>query len=363
MTIKFVCSCGKRLRARDEMAARRSMCPRCGAPVGVPSGQPAVRGATAGPMTPAERVRARRHLPPPRPFDPSVVEAEPPSPQPFDPSRAEPEGARKRPAPRRGRGRGWPLEQHWYQCLLYPCRAWPLVLGLTAVLTVLTAAVTLALPQIVLELHGGPPQRWLFCLPGLLVVVLVSGYPCAFLDCTLTSAAAGEARYVRWPGANFGMGVKSAVTWLVCFLVGPVVPAVTGFLYWLYCGDPDVLDWLILAELGVLTVGSWLLLLLAVSRRDRLRDANPARVEELVDRLGHRLVAVVFAASVVALAHGYWLVVALLELHRDFSAILLIAGCWFSALFLCTFLFRLLGVWCHRSLGDPPAAVKGNAQP
>src|SRR5438105_5600907 len=51
MPIKFVCGCGKRLRARDEMAARRSLCPRCGAPVGIPSLQPTHRGATLGPMS------------------------------------------------------------------------------------------------------------------------------------------------------------------------------------------------------------------------------------------------------------------------------------------------------------------------
>ncbi|HEY7307870.1 MAG TPA: hypothetical protein VH643_00785 [Gemmataceae bacterium] len=48
MSIKFICSCGKHLRARDEMAARRSMCPRCGAPVGIPSLQPTHGGTTVG---------------------------------------------------------------------------------------------------------------------------------------------------------------------------------------------------------------------------------------------------------------------------------------------------------------------------
>jgi len=61
MSIKFVCSCGKRLRARDEMAARRSMCPRCGAPVGFPSLRPTHSGTVAAPLTPQERRRLRRH--------------------------------------------------------------------------------------------------------------------------------------------------------------------------------------------------------------------------------------------------------------------------------------------------------------
>jgi hypothetical protein len=352
MTIKFVCSCGKRLRARDEMAARRSMCPRCGAPVGVPSGRPAVRGATAGPMTPAERLRARRHVPPPQPSDAREAGTAPA--QLLDPDPADSKPARNRPAAPRGRRGDRELERHWHQCLLYPVRAWPLVLGLGAALTVLTGATALVLPEVLVELRGGPAEHWLVCVPLLLAFLLLPGYACAFLDCTLTSAAAGEARNVRWPGTNVGLVVKSALTWLICFLAGPVVPAVAGFFYWLDCGDPDALDWVILAELGAVAVGYWLLLLLAVSRGDRLLDANPARVEELVNRLGHRLVLAVFAASLVALAHGYWLLAALLELHRDLSGLALLAGCWVSVLFLATFLFRLLGVWCHRAGGEGP---------
>src|SRR5436305_1350417 len=63
MAIKFICTCGKHLRARDEMAARRSVCPRCGSPVGIPSRQPTQPGTTPGPLTPRERLRARRVVP------------------------------------------------------------------------------------------------------------------------------------------------------------------------------------------------------------------------------------------------------------------------------------------------------------
>src|ERR1700687_6396589 len=66
MTIKFICTCGKHLRARDEMAARRSVCPRCGSPVGIPSRQPTHSGAVAPPLTPLERMRqARKRAPAP----------------------------------------------------------------------------------------------------------------------------------------------------------------------------------------------------------------------------------------------------------------------------------------------------------
>src|SRR5262245_39207423 len=57
MSIKFTCTCGQHLRARDDMAARRSLCPRCGRPVGVPTAQTSQRGAEAGPLSPEERRR------------------------------------------------------------------------------------------------------------------------------------------------------------------------------------------------------------------------------------------------------------------------------------------------------------------
>src|SRR5437588_4986320 len=127
MSIKFVCSCGKRLRARDEMAARRSVCPRCGAPVGIPSLKPTHAGTAAAPLTPLERLRharARAPLATPAPA--------PPAPQPESLSAAAPRPLdtrlvrllstrKERPPDPVGRH----LEKHWPECLLYPLRAGP----------------------------------------------------------------------------------------------------------------------------------------------------------------------------------------------------------------------------------------------
>src|SRR5216684_4501742 len=50
VTIKFTCSCGKHLRARDGLAERRVVCPRCGYLAGVPALKPANPEGTA-PLT------------------------------------------------------------------------------------------------------------------------------------------------------------------------------------------------------------------------------------------------------------------------------------------------------------------------
>src|SRR5262249_10661718 len=148
---KFVCSCGKHLRARDEMAARRSVCPRCGAPVGIPSLKPHHPGALA-PLTPWERERlARKRQPAPAP--------EPEPPPPAAPPPAEGRGVRLlSPRGRRRRSRsGRHLERHWYECLLYPLRAWRVCLGLGLIWALLSCIAVVFLPP---ALASPPEAGW-----------------------------------------------------------------------------------------------------------------------------------------------------------------------------------------------------------
>src|SRR6476469_6142468 len=85
MSIKFFCGCGNHLKARDEMAGRRAMCPKCGSPVGIPSLRPTHPGTAAAPLTPEERRRLARQrglvaegpAPPPATPSPAAVALEP----------------------------------------------------------------------------------------------------------------------------------------------------------------------------------------------------------------------------------------------------------------------------------------------
>ena len=202
MSITFTCTCGKRMRARDEMAARRTMCPACGRPVGIPSGQPTQRGAPVGPLSPEERRRQRAADAPtvvvpflndplqpaaPAAFGPPQTdwgslryravelpcEGAPPRapvPRPAPPPVAEPPSyrvvqvadevvdqdrrrrledareielrvrrERRHRRPRRERPR--PLEQHWYECLAFPFLTWKWLLGLAVLLSLVSSSV------------------------------------------------------------------------------------------------------------------------------------------------------------------------------------------------------------------------------
>jgi hypothetical protein len=369
MSIKFICSCGKRLRARDDMATRRSVCPRCGNPVGIPSLQPTHRGAGAGPMSPAERLRTRWYAPTAGALPvaglpteaPAGAAPDPPGQRPGNPSGAGLEGASHQPVdasqvrlvvarePRPSRWRRYPLEAHWSECLFYPFLAWRLLLLLALALTVLTGCTALLVPEVLRWQTPSEPWSLLLLAPWLLVPLFVLDYTCGWLESVLASAAAGEVEPLRCRGRNVGLTLTCGVRWLVCFLAGPVVPAAASLLYWIYGGDPAPLDWLIRAELGTLAVGYWVLVLVAVSRTGRLRDANPVRVLALVQRLGSRGVVTALVAAGLALAHGWLAVAALERLHTEpAKGWLWLAGCCVSGLFWGTFLFRVLGLWCFR---------------
>src|SRR5438093_481042 len=196
MAVKFICDCGEHFRARDEIAAHPSVCPRCGALVTLPS--PAL---------------AKVPTDAPQLLGPDAVHLVLPMQSPQKPARR----------PR------WPLETRWNQCLLYPLRAWFLLLYLAGGLAGVTGAAVLTLPD--------PPaflgrQQW-FVLGFCLLALFVLAYACGFLQCALSSGLAGEAGRVRWPACNLLLVLRSAAVWLLCFLAGPVVLVAGGFFYWL----------------------------------------------------------------------------------------------------------------------------------
>ena len=364
MSIKFICSCGKHLRARDEMAGRRSVCPQCGMPVGIPFLKPSHPGGALGHMTPAERLRNQgrvrkvEELVQERRLPEAAMRAQGPTPSSPDASRRITLSEELFPRPLdptlvrlvvNPNERCWQLETHWYHCMLYPLRAWWLILPLAAALSLLCAGTMFLLPEL-LKFRDNPLGLILIAAPILLVAGILLGYASSLLEGALTSGLAGEFRYIRWPGRGVVLALKSCATWLICILAGPVLMVAASLGYWIYCGDPGFLDWFILAELNLAAVSYTFLALLAISRGGRLRDANPWRVALLVHRLDFRVLNVIFLASLLVLAHGTMGIVALSQLQRDAGlGWFLLITCWLGGLFLTTFLLRLVGLWCYRA--------------
>jgi len=352
MSIKFICSCGKHLRARDEMAARRSVCPRCGAPVGIPSLQPTHPGTFAAPMTPQERHRLRRQQPSDDAFGLATPTAISPDLSPMVSLTVPSHPPKQARTPRLRRRRQ--LETRWSQCLLYPLLGWRLLVGMGLTLTVLSSGIVLLIPQLP-RFAETSPKAWLPYSLGLLVTLLIVAYTCSTIECALRSALAGEGPGVYWPGRYIGDALKSGLRWLLCFLAGPSLLLALACYYWLYGGDLTRLDWLIVAELGVLAIVYWLLTIVTTNESGRLRDANPVRVGQLIYRLRYRAIVPVLVVPLLVFVHGWVAAFALTQLHLRGVHGWLLPICWCSALFWANFLFRWLGVWCYRNPRMPPA--------
>jgi hypothetical protein len=358
MSIRFVCRCGKHLRAREDMAARRVPCPACGTLVGVPAPAPAHRGA-AGPLTPEEIARRNagpapaasigpvtilfRHR-----FDPNVAPlAIPitldagltlPAAPPVVPSAPPP----PTPRPRRARG----FESRWYHCLQYPLSYKRRLAAFGIVQVMLLGALTTVAPMLSSpEAEGAEPLALALAAAGggLAAACVASG----FLDGVRQSGAAGETRYVPLAGGAFGL--RAAVRWTVCFLAGPVFPAASGVWYWLGAGEPSPLDRLVLAGTASVAVGYWLLAVSATGETGWLRDANPEQVARLFRRLGPRAALAFVAAPALGFAYARVMTAGVEELHESVAGLLLLAMAGTVAAYLATFLFRLLGVWCYRT--------------
>lgn len=352
--IKFVCGCGKHLRARDDMARQRAICPRCGSMVGIPALQPTVAGGAA-PMTPQERIQAARARKPSSADDTAAGPDAEPAAADGQRVRLFSERAKTRPRPS-----GRHLEKHWYECLLYPLRARRLCFGLALILTAFSAVLAMYLPFLVTAPSVEDPYPALgLYLTWAILIVWIIGLPCSFLDRVLASAAQGEVDYILWSGNPITSVFSAGVRWFACFLAGPAVLAVTACLYWMRSDESSIVDWVILSELSIIAVAYQIFALVTVADRDRLLDLNPLTVADLAHRLGWRALVVVLLASLGFLANGWLLLAGISGVHLGtFTGWLLLAGGWVLAVFWGTFFCRLLGVWCFRSRPAPTPEAK-----
>jgi hypothetical protein len=277
---------------------------------------------------------------------------------PLDPDRGPAPEKLPKPARKARRRYNWQLETHWYQSLGYPFRAWRVLTALAAVQTALIVWVVTLIPRISAGIDPIEPLEPLICF---LACVVFAGYTLGLFDCFLSCAGAGEYRLVKYPGIDLGM--PGAASWLLCFLAGPVVPAAFAVWYWQRCGDPDVLDVLILAQLAAATIAYWLLEVLA-AREGGGWAASPVAVMKLLDRLGPRSLLAAVGGPLVGYFYLHFLVIGVKRWHVDglFGLpSLVMAG--IVGTFTTTFLLRLLGVWSYRSRPPEERSEKPDAKP
>jgi hypothetical protein len=233
------------------------------------------------------------------------------------------------------------------RCAAAVAGLWHPYVGLAVFLAVLSVSMVV----IVRVLDGEPWVLTAFRFGCLLVLLLAAGWPYRSLRCASTPAAPGEEFEIRRGDDPPPEVLSSAAASVSCFPAGPSVFAGLGWLYWLSCGEPAWLDWLILAELAIVAGACWIYALLAVGYRGRLDDVNPLAVADMVHRLGWRGLAVVLLAALVLLAHGglVWVVAAAEVQGAALEGGAVLAAAWFSAACCGAVFCRWLGDRRHRS--------------
>ncbi len=359
MAIYFQCACGQDLRAEERQAGGSIECVACGRPALVPSLTQANQGLglAAQPLLESLEIPGRPP-PPPRSEEPTVpvLRVKPEEDTAWEEVRRAEDrrrarrlvaDARRELRERRSTAPGWQRETTWLECLVYPLRTWPVLLGLALGWATVTA---LLLAQMTDLFRGedADAATWLPGLPFLAVLFALWCFHWGFYQCVLASATEGEAGVIRWPGADVLLMLRSGTTALVGFLAGPAVFVAVAVWFWMNSGELEWLDQLILVELGLAAATYWALVLLAVEKSGRLRDVNPLAVLRLAGALEWRGWVLILLAALGGVVH-FQLAFAALGLFHDGPGGWFVLGWWgFWGFAWVVFLLRWYGLARYR---------------
>jgi hypothetical protein len=188
----------------------------------------------------------------------------------------------------------------------------------------------------------------LFLLPTSLGLFAVGGYALLFLARVLASSALGEVHHPRWPDWEPFAIAAGLGRWLWAGFVGGVVGGVPAVAYWVYCGDIDLFDTIILTELIALGAVYALMALMASILHEDLWAANPLTVFVAIYRVGWGYARPCLVCGAAVTVAGTLLAGALETGDAVASAFLFFAF-WVVGLYLAMVVLRVLGLYYHQN--------------
>lgn len=393
MRITFTCLCGKRLKARESSAGKRTQCPQCGEPVGIPaSSAPAAPPSSRKEAANAAVAGSREVLPIPVSILPPAANetansGEPvgPTPKPYfmidDDSPAPPPQVAKKRRDNKGRPqtRGLPLGIHpgsvaeaasqslaespehgvtlrtppkWYRLISrnggyrgpallhelgYSLGNFPRVATLSFLLALTLSAGAAELPQ-AMQQSGYAPA---FLVGSVVAFLVIAAHVISFFNQSIQIA-------IRNHGGSISLDpvltAKASFAWIIAVLAGPVLPAVGTFLYWLRIGLAEPVDWVILAELIWLTFFWLTASLLSYGIDPKLKSVLPHRAFQNAKLIPWAIAvrsafaAVLCAATIAGVWYG------LVQIHVEpFYGFVLFGGTFLTAISLGATLAASLG--------------------
>jgi hypothetical protein len=187
-------------------------------------------------------------------------------------------------------------------------------------------------------------------IPACVGLFAVLGYTLLFLGRVLASSALGEVHNPRWPDWElsaiwFGLG-----RWLWAGLIGGVIGGCPAVAYWVYCGDIDLFDAIILSELLALGAVYALMALLASVLHEDLLAANPVTVVGAILKVGFSYARPCLVCGFAVLVSGTLLAASFETSSPPLSAFLLWLF-WLVALYAAMVTLRVLGLFYWRHAG------------
>lgn len=141
-------------------------------------------------------------------------------------------------------------------------------------------------------------------LPAGMGFLLASGYTLLYLGAVAASSAVGEMHHPRWPDWELSTIASGLARWAWAGLVGMMVGGLPATYYWVYCGDVDLFDALILADLLALGACYALMGLLASILHEDALAANPFTVLSAIWRVGWGYLAPCLLAGLAVVLAG-----------------------------------------------------------
>ncbi|MCA1686195.1 MAG: hypothetical protein LC745_09500, partial [Planctomycetia bacterium] len=172
-------------------------------------------------------------------------------------------------------------------------------------------------------------------------------YALVFFGQMFVASALGEPDHPRWPDWDPYEIVQGVGRWLWAGVFGLALGGFPVVVYWLYCGDIDWFDRVVIFDLVVVGAGYALMALSASLLHDTVAAANPVTVISAVAQVGWDYVMPSLAGGIAFLLTAGSLSAVLFGISSMRWAVLALWGFWILALYLAMVVLRVAGLTYH----------------
>ncbi len=184
-------------------------------------------------------------------------------------------------------------------------------------------------------------------VPLLFSFAMVFGYALVYFGQMFVASALGEPDHPRWPEWDPHEITEGLGRWIWAGLFGLALGGFPVVVYWLYCGDIDWFDRVVVFDLIVIGAGYALMALAASLLHESLAAANPVTVVAAITQVGWDFVMPSLTGGIAlivsaALLSGVFFLIASFKL-----AIVVLWTFWIISLYLAMVVLRMLGLTYH----------------